>query len=104
MPPLSIQKNLLPFKIFKSVLDNAYQAAILYILYIYAMFDIYGERGGRVDIIISNASQRPIYEQITSQIKNMIVSGALSEGDALPSMRPARQGAAHQRDHNQACL
>lgn len=43
--------------------------------------------GGRLDIIISNASQRPIYEQITSQIKNMIVSGALQEGDALPSMR-----------------
>ncbi len=40
-----------------------------------------------MDIIISNASQRPIYEQITSQIKNMIVSGALQEGDALPSMR-----------------
>jgi GntR family transcriptional regulator len=40
-----------------------------------------------VDIVISNTNQRPIYEQITSQIKSMIVSGALHEGDALPSMR-----------------
>ena len=40
-----------------------------------------------MDIIISNASDKPIYEQITSQIKNLIVSGALNEGDLLPSMR-----------------
>ena len=29
-----------------------------------------------VNIIISNASDKPIYEQITSQIKRMIISGA----------------------------
>ncbi len=40
-----------------------------------------------MDIIISNSSGKPIYEQITSQIKNMILSGVLKEGDALPSMR-----------------
>ena len=40
-----------------------------------------------MDIIISNASGKPIYEQITSQIKAMILSGTLSEGEALPSMR-----------------
>lgn len=40
-----------------------------------------------MDIIISNASSKPIYEQITSQIKNLILNGTLSEGDALPSMR-----------------
>ena len=40
-----------------------------------------------MDIIISNSSGKPIYEQITSQIKNMIISGELQEGDALPSMR-----------------
>ena len=39
------------------------------------------------DIIISNASDKPIYEQITSQIKNLIIGGKLQEGDALPSMR-----------------
>ncbi len=40
-----------------------------------------------MDIIISNSSGKPIYEQITSQIKNMILAGVLKEGDALPSMR-----------------
>ena len=38
-------------------------------------------------IIISNADPRPIYEQITSQIKNLIITGALKSGEALPSMR-----------------
>ncbi|MDP4110256.1 MAG: GntR family transcriptional regulator, partial [Bacillota bacterium] len=40
-----------------------------------------------MDIIISNKSGKPIYEQITQQIKSQIMSGALKEGEALPSMR-----------------
>ena len=40
-----------------------------------------------MDIIISNSSGRPIYEQITAQIKQMIMGGDLRPGDALPSMR-----------------
>ena len=40
-----------------------------------------------VDIIISNNANKPIYEQITSQIKAMIMSGELQAGDAIPSMR-----------------
>ena len=40
-----------------------------------------------MEIIISYSSGKPIYEQITSQIKNGILTGALSEGEALPSMR-----------------
>ena len=40
-----------------------------------------------MDLIISNASGKPIYEQIYTQIKNAIVSGELSAGDALPSIR-----------------
>ena len=40
-----------------------------------------------MNIIISNTSGKPIYEQITSQIKNMIVSGELKAEDPLPSMR-----------------
>ena len=38
-----------------------------------------------MDIIISNASGKPIYEQITEQIKEQIMSGELNEGDPLPS-------------------
>lgn len=40
-----------------------------------------------MNIIISNSSGQPIYEQIIAQIKNMVISGELQEGDALPSMR-----------------
>lgn len=40
-----------------------------------------------MNIIISNSSELPIYEQITEQIKSMILQGELKEGDALPSMR-----------------
>lgn len=40
-----------------------------------------------MDILIRNTSDKPIYEQITSQIKNMILTGGLKEGEALPSMR-----------------
>ncbi|HHX71107.1 MAG: GntR family transcriptional regulator [Miniphocaeibacter sp.] len=40
-----------------------------------------------MNIIISNSSNLPIYEQITQQIKNQILKGELKEGDALPSMR-----------------
>ncbi len=40
-----------------------------------------------MNIIISNSSDRPIYEQITSQIKALIMNGELKEGDSLPSMR-----------------
>ena len=40
-----------------------------------------------MDIILSNSSGKPIYEQITDQVKEQIMSGALAAGDALPSMR-----------------
>ena len=40
-----------------------------------------------MDLILSNASGKPIYEQICTQIKNAILSGELSPGDALPSIR-----------------
>ncbi len=40
-----------------------------------------------MELIISNASGKPIYEQITDQIKGEIMSGRLKAGDALPSMR-----------------
>ena len=44
-----------------------------------------------MDIIISNSFGKPIYEQITSQIKEMIMNGELKEGDVLPSMRALAQ-------------
>ena len=38
-------------------------------------------------IILDYQDRRPIYEQITSQMKNMILSGKLEEGSQLPSIR-----------------
>lgn len=40
-----------------------------------------------MNIIISNLNGKPIYEQIASQIKALIISGQLQERDMLPSMR-----------------
>lgn len=40
-----------------------------------------------MNIVISNSSGQPIYEQIVSQIKSLIITGELKEGEALPSMR-----------------
>ena len=45
------------------------------------------EMENHMDIIISNASGVPIYEQIEEQIKGLIMTGDLKAGDALPSMR-----------------
>lgn len=44
-----------------------------------------------MDIILSNSSDEPIYQQIISQIKAQIMSGELAAGDALPSMRALAQ-------------
>ena len=40
-----------------------------------------------MEIIISNSSDKPIYEQICIQIKSLIMDGTLAAGEALPSMR-----------------
>ncbi len=40
-----------------------------------------------MEIYISNTGGQPIYAQIAGQIKAKILSGALCEGDALPSIR-----------------
>lgn len=50
------------------------------------MVDAICERG-ILDIVISNSSTSPIYEQVADQIRAAILSGSLTEGDALPSIR-----------------
>ncbi|PWM74236.1 MAG: GntR family transcriptional regulator [Bacillota bacterium] len=40
-----------------------------------------------MNIIISNVGDKPIYDQIYTQIKAAITKGELKEGDALPSIR-----------------
>lgn len=60
---------------------------IVYILYIYDIYIIYTERGEFLNIVVSNTSGVPIYEQIAKAIKNEILSGDLKENSALPSIR-----------------
>ena len=40
-----------------------------------------------MNILIRNASDKPIYQQIAEQIQHLILSGELKAGEALPSMR-----------------
>ncbi|MCI8970742.1 MAG: GntR family transcriptional regulator [Oscillibacter sp.] len=40
-----------------------------------------------MEIIIRNTANQPIYEQIYTQLKAQIIAGALSPGEALPSIR-----------------
>ena len=40
-----------------------------------------------MDIVIHNSGGVPIYDQITRQMKGLILQGELKEGEALPSMR-----------------
>lgn len=40
-----------------------------------------------MDIIIINDTAVPLYEQIISQIKNLILNGKLIQGEVLPSIR-----------------
>ena len=37
-----------------------------------------------MDIIISNSSGTPIYEQITAQVKAQVIDGTLRPGDPIP--------------------
>ena len=40
-----------------------------------------------MEIYISNTGEKPIYAQITEQIRAKIITGELREGEALPSIR-----------------
>lgn len=40
-----------------------------------------------MDIIVSNASELPLYQQIKSQIRSALMRGELREGEPLPSIR-----------------
>lgn len=43
--------------------------------------------GGTMKIILSNQSEKPIYQQIKEQIEEQILSGEISEDTVLPSIR-----------------
>ncbi len=56
-------------------------------MYLYKRYNLKGTGGGAMEIIISNNANKPIYEQIKSQIKAAIMCGELQAGDSIPSMR-----------------
>ena len=64
---------------FKKTID-------FFILSVYTVYK-QSKKGENMDIIISNSSNTPIYEQIKEQIKNKIVSNELKTGELLPSIR-----------------
>lgn len=59
---------------------------LLAIMYLVNQYNT-AQRRAAVEIIISSNTGKPIYEQITSQIKAKIMSGELKTGDPIPSMR-----------------
>ena len=40
-----------------------------------------------MEIVVSNKTSRPLYEQISTQVKAQIMSGELKAGEPLPSIR-----------------
>ena len=56
--------------------------SILYIMYIYRV-----NRGDTMTVLIDNRSGTPIYDQIYTQIRDQIISGALAQDEMLPSIR-----------------
>lgn len=46
---------------------------------------------GKISVVISQSSQKPIYRQIEDQVRTLIVSGELAEAEALPSIRALAQ-------------
>lgn len=57
------------------------------ILYLLMQYSKEQKGGGSLEIIVSNKTSRPLYEQISMQVKAQIMSGELKAGDALPSIR-----------------
>lgn len=56
-------------------------------MYIDNIYTTYTLGGENLNILISNSSQVPLYEQIESQIKTQIINLTLKPGEALPSIR-----------------
>ena len=47
----------------------------------------YKTGGDGLELFINNHASKPIYEQISDQIKALIMSGELQSGEAIPSIR-----------------
>jgi GntR family transcriptional regulator len=56
-------------------------------VFIYDIYTLYRRNFIYMNILVSNASRDPIYEQISRQVRTQIVNGTLEAGDMLPSIR-----------------
>ena len=65
------------------IVKNVFLLTRTHIMYIY----IHYIDGDKMKLVISNSSDKPIYEHIATQIRVLIIYGELNEGDGLPSMR-----------------
>lgn len=75
-------------KNFLKIIDIIYIYCIYCLYKVYTVYTQYTVIGGdMLKILISNSSKEPIYEQISNQVKNLILSGSLEEGYSLPSIR-----------------
>lgn len=72
-------------KLFYIILQEIYLSVDKVYMWVYTVYT--DKAGDFMNIIISNKSEKPIYEQIKIQFKNLIIDGVLKEGDALPGMR-----------------
>ncbi len=62
---------------------------VLFRIILYLLIQ-YGKRrraGENLEITVSNKTSRPLYEQISTQVKAQIMSGELKAGEPLPSIR-----------------
>lgn len=71
------------FDLIKKTLSNLLD--ILYLLLYIMANEI--TVGGFMTILINNTSKTPVYQQIAVQIRQSMLKGELSEGEALPSVR-----------------
>lgn len=60
---------------------------VAYYIVLVDMIQYRTEGGEILEIVVSNKTSRPLYEQIATQIKTQIMSGDLKAGEALPSIR-----------------
>ena len=60
---------------------------VCYTVFVIAIQYKHRNGGENLEIVVSNKASRPLYEQISSQIKAAIMSGELKAGEAIPSVR-----------------
>ena len=72
--------SLLPIFFYQKLLTNIKKYCIICISTV-------STQGGGIMINLNPTDSRPLYEQITEKIKDLIIGGYLKENDKIPSVR-----------------